>query len=98
MPDKTARFVVVTTEHRGVFGGVLNGDQDSDATTLTLTDAQMCVYWSADMNGVLGLASSGPSRSCRVSPSVPKITLQGVTSVVDATEDAEKAWRARPWS
>lgn len=97
MTAKKKRFVVVTTEHRGVFGGLLNGD-DPSSSTLTLSDAQMCVYWSSDLQGVLGLASSGPSKGCRVSPAVPKLVLQGVTAVIDATEDAEKAWRARPWS
>jgi len=94
---KQQRPVVVTTEHRGVFFGFLNGD-DANAPTLTITDAQMCVYWSEDVNGVLGLASSGPSKKCRVSPKVPRLTLQAVTAVMDATDDAVKAWQARPWS
>jgi hypothetical protein len=95
-PKTKKRPVVVTTEHRGVFFGHLNGE-DAASKVVTLTDVQMCVYWSADVNGVLGLASSGPSKSCRVTPAVPKITLQGVTAVMDATTVAEAAWRARPW-
>ena len=51
--------VVVTTEHRGVFFGYLDGSRDSE--TALLRDAQMCVYWSADVRGVLGLAATGPS-------------------------------------
>jgi hypothetical protein len=61
----TPRYVVVTTEHRGVFFGALNGSNDTDKT-VSLNDAQMCVYWTADVRGVLGLASSGPSQSCRM--------------------------------
>lgn len=91
------RFVVVTTEHRGVFGGYLNG-QDETAKTITLTDAQMCVWWSASVGGVVGLAAGGPDKSCRVSPAAPKLVLQSVTAVMEATPEAEKAWRARPWS
>lgn len=86
----------MTTEHRGVFFGMLNGD-DPEGTVLSLTDAQMCVYWSSDVQGVLGLAASGPSKSCKVTPRVPKITLQGVTSVMAATPEAAKAWGERPW-
>lgn len=97
MPTKPTP-VVICTEHKGVFFGFLNGVQKPDATVLTVTDAQMCVSWTADIGGVLGLASSGPSKSCRVSPKVPKITLQGVTAVVEATEDAVKAWQSRPWA
>lgn len=92
------QFVVVTTAHRGVFGGYLNGAQDRGAKTVELHDCQMCVYWSSDVQGVLGLASSGPSKSCKVTPAVPKMTLQDVTSVMDATDAAEKAWAGRPWS
>ena len=97
MPAKTLRPVVVTTEHRGVFFGFLNGQPDTD-TTLTLADAQMCIYWSQDVKGVLGLAATGPSKSCRVTPAVPKMTVQAVTAVMDTTPEAVKAWQARPWS
>lgn len=97
MPATKARPVVVTTEHRGVFFGNLVNGQDAEAKVLTITDAQMCVYWSADVRGVLGLAATGPSKSCRVTPAVPKITLQGVTAVVDVSDEAVTAWRERPW-
>lgn len=97
MATKSKQFVVVTTAHRGVFGGYINGTTDRNAKTVELTEAQMCIYWSADVKGVLGLASSGPSKTCKVGPAVPKITLQDVTAVVDATEAAEKAWSGQPW-
>jgi hypothetical protein len=95
--SKSKRPVVVTTEHRGVFFGNLNG-QDETAKTITLTDAHMCVYWSEDVKGILGLAATGPSKTCRITPKVPKITLQAVTAVIDATDKAVTAWTARPWS
>lgn len=88
--------VVVTTSHRGVFFGCLDGDRN--ATILDLTDAQMCVYWSPDVRGVLGLAATGPTSRCRIGPPVPRLTLQDVTAVFDATDEAVKAWQARPWS
>jgi hypothetical protein len=88
--------VVVTTGHRGVFFGHLAGGRDGK--TVELTNAQMCVYWSADVRGVLGLASSGPSRSCKVSRPVPRIILQDVTAVIDATPEAVALWQGRPWS
>jgi hypothetical protein len=92
-------WVVVTTEHRGVFLGRLPGDADRDAKTLTLSGVQMCVYWSADVQGVLGLATGGPTRDCKVTRGVPGLTtLQGVTAVVDATGKAVDAWQDRPWS
>lgn len=97
MPPKTLRPVVVTTEHRGVFFGFLNGQADTEKA-LSLTDAQMCVYWSADVKGVLGLAATGPTKKCRITPSVPKMTVQAVTAVMDATPEAVTAWQSKPWS
>ena len=97
MTTAKKRSVVVTTEHRGVFFGNLVGQND-DSKTLRLTEAQMCVYWSSDVRGVMGLAATGPSRSCRVTPAVPKMVIQDVTGVMDATDEAVKAWAARPWS
>jgi hypothetical protein len=91
----TKRFVVVTTEHRGVFAGYL-AKEGTDKTAV-LTEGQMCVYWSADVHGVLGLASVGPSKGCKVSAPVPKITLQAVTAVIDCTPEAVTKWQARPW-
>ncbi len=96
-PAKTKRYCVVTTEHRGVFFGALESE-DQTAQTATLTDAQMCVYWSTDVKGVLGLAATGPSKSCRITPGIPKITLQAVTAVMDATSEATAAWKSRPWA
>lgn len=90
--------VVVTTAHRGVFFGFLGADGSRDDKTIELTDVQMCVYWSSDVQGVLGLAATGPSRSCKVTRPAPRITLQDVTAVIDATIEAVKLWQDRPWS
>ncbi len=96
MPSKSDKPVVVTTEHRGVFFGNLDGS-NPESKVVTITDAQMCVFWTADVQGVVGLATAGPSKSCRVTPAAPKITLQGVTAVMEATPEAAEAWRKRPW-
>src|SRR6185437_2017311 len=58
--------VVVTTEHRGVFFGYLLEDKSPDR--VILEDARMCVYWSAKVHGVLGLAATGPDKDSRVGP------------------------------
>ena len=87
--------VVITTEHRGVFFGILSGDRT--AATVELADAQMCVYWSEDVQGVVGLAATGPTSRCKVTRPVPRMTVHAVTAVFDATEEAVAAWRTRPW-
>ena len=89
--------VLVTTAHRGVFFGYVSADSDLTAETLRLERAQMCVHWTADVRGVLGLAVSGPSANCRVGPAVPAITLQKVTSVTETTPEAANAWAGAPW-
>ena len=92
MPEK--RFVVVCTEFRGVFAGYAD---DEIADPITLSDAQMCVYWSQDIRGVLGLAATGPTKSCKITKPVPQMKVYKVTAVLDATEEAEKAWQNTPW-
>lgn len=87
--------VVVTTAHNGVFFGY--GDADSTSKTITITQARMCVYWSADVQGVLGLAANGPSASCKVGPAAPKILLQDVTSIMECSPAATKRWESGPW-
>jgi hypothetical protein len=87
--------LVVTTAHRGVFFGY---GEPTTKKTIRLRQAQMCVYWSADVKSVLGLAASGPNKNCRIGPSVPAITLQQVTSIMEVSEEAEKAWQEKPWN
>lgn len=90
---KKERPVIVTTAHRGVFFGYA---QDTDGEQIALTQARLCIYWSSDVKGFMGLAATGPSKSCRVGPAAD-ITLRNITSVLEATPEAEKAWCAAPW-
>lgn len=89
--------VVVTTEHRGVFFG--EGDPSAMADrTIRLENVQMCIYWSADVRGVMGLAAIGPTKGCKVGPVVPGMTITQVTGVMEATDEAAVAWKAAPWA
>jgi hypothetical protein len=90
---QTERPVVVTTEHRGVFFGYAT---DTSGDTIHLKRARNCVYWSSDIRGFMGLAATGPSRTCRVGPSADG-EVRRVTSVMEATPEAVKAWEAAPW-
>lgn len=88
------RYVLVTTAHRGVFAGWA---RDVDGDTITLRDARLCVYWSRDVRGFMGLAANGPSESCRIGPPAT-ITLRSITSVSLITDTARIKWEAAPWS
>lgn len=89
------RPVIVTTDKRGVFFGY---SDDTDGEQIILKNARNCVYWSSDVKGFMGLASTGPTKTCRIGPAIPGITLRGITAVLELTEAAVKAWEASPWS
>lgn len=91
---KTA--VLVTTAHRGVFFGYQSIGLKQE--TISLEDARNVLYWSTDVKGFLGLAATGPSKSCRIGPKVPELTLVDVTSVAKLTPEAVEKFEAAPWS
>jgi hypothetical protein len=86
-----AQYVVVCTDKRGVVFGLTYNHAERP---IILNDARMCLYWSADVGGVFGLAENGPTATCKISAVVPSITLEGVTAVMSVDSKAEKAWKA----
>lgn len=97
MPAKkngaTERPVVVTTAHRGVFFGYA---ENTDGETIALKRARLCVYWSAEVRGFMGLAATGPTKNCKIGPPAD-ITIRDITSVLEVTPDAAKAWDSAVW-
>lgn len=92
---KTKIPLVITTAHKGVFFGYGVPTQNK---TIRVEQAQMCVYWSTDVHGVVGLAANGPTTSCKVGPPAPAMTLQDVTSVMECSKEAETRWKTQPWN
>lgn len=88
------RPVVVTTAHRGVFFGYA---MDTDGEHIKLRAARLCLYWSADVKGFMGLAATGPSKACRIGPAAD-ITVRNITAVLEVSPDAAKRWEDAPWS
>lgn len=89
------RRVVVTTKHRGVFYGRL---ERHERDVVVLTQARVCVYWSAETKGFVGLAAIGPQKGSRVSPVAPRLELVDVTAVLDCTSEASELWESDLWS
>ena len=85
--------VLVTTAHRGVFFGYA---RKTDGETITLKRSRLCLYWSRDVKGFMGLAANGPSSSCRIGPAAD-ITLRAITAVLSVTPEAVQKWEAAPW-
>lgn len=90
---KKKRPVLVTTAHRGVFFGYT---EKTDGDPITLKDARLCVYWSSDVRGFMGLAANGPTSSCRIGPPA-NIQLRNITAVLEVTPEAVAKWTAAPW-
>ena len=87
------RFVLVTTVHKGVFAGYAT---ETDGTTIKLRAARLCVYWSSDLCGFMGLASHGPNGNCKIGPAAD-IELRDITSVSEVTPQAEEKWNKAQW-
>ena len=94
--DKIPCLITTDNAKRGVFMGYINPD-DADQEIIEAEEIRMAVYWSKDMKGVMGLATMGPSNTCRISKAVPKAIIKGVTAVMELTKEAEKNWKKEPW-
>lgn len=90
--NKMKKPVLVTTEHRGVFFGYVKDDKKSP-NEITLTDARMCIYWSSNVKGFMGLASYGPTDSCRIGRQVKEIKLYKITSITPVDKEAVEKWK-----
>lgn len=84
------KFVLVTTEYRGVFAGFL---EDQDARTVILSRAKCAIRWNTE-GGFLELAKKGPNDGSRVGSEADRITLYGVTGMADVTDEAREKWLA----
>ena len=91
---KKGQYVVVTTAHRGVFGGKF---VSRDGDEVTLTDARVCVHWSSQTRGFIGLAATGPLDGSRVSTAAPQMIICAVTSIVVCSDEARARWEGAPW-
>jgi len=88
------RAVLVTTAHKGVFFGYAT---HTDGSTIKLRAGRLCVYWTTDLRGFMGLASMGPGAGCRVGPPAD-IELRDITSVSEVSDQAIAKWEKGPWS
>ncbi len=88
------RAVLVTTAHKGIFFGYAT---ETSGPTIKLRAARLCVYWTADLRGFMGLASRGPSNQCKIGPAVD-IELRDITSVVEVSPEAVARWEKSPWA
>lgn len=92
-PNAAERAVVATTTHKGVFFGYAT---ETGGSTIQLRAARLCVYWTADLRGFMGLASSGPRNGCRIGPAVD-MEVRDITAVIECTPEAVAQWEKGIW-
>ena len=86
------KSVLITTQHRGVFYGEVNGETDLKETVLTdIKNARMAIYFGTT-KGVMELADTGPTSSSRIGAAADIDVLHDVTGVFSVTDKAKKKW------
>jgi len=85
------RPVLITTEYRGVFAGLIDDDQDLSARSMPLKSAKMAIYWGTT-RGVMELCESGPKKASKISLPADIPMLHGITAIFDITPAAWAKW------
>lgn len=85
--------VLVTTQHRGVFAGLVPADQDMTARTISMKDARMAIYWGTT-KGVMQLAETGPTSKSKISAPADIPALHDITAIFAVTDAAWAKWIA----
>lgn len=93
MAKQTMKPVLVTTQHRGVFAGLVPANQDMTARTVALQGAKMAIYWGTT-KGVMELAQTGPTSKSRISAAADIPALHDVTAIFTISEEAWQKWSA----
>lgn len=88
------KFVLITTEWRGVFAGFLES-QDDALRKAVITRARCAIDWMTK-KGFLELAEDGPNEDSKIGAEAPRAEFYGVTSVSICTKKAEEAWLTHP--
>ena len=89
--EPTGLPVLVTTEFRAVFFGYF---KSRDESSVILTNARNCIYWSVQTGGFSGLATVGPQEGSLIGERIAAIELFRVTSIADCTPAAVAVWEA----
>lgn len=83
--------IIITTQHRGVFFGMVPEDQDLTARTMQLKQARCAIYWGTT-KGIAELAESGPTAKSRIGAPADLDAIHDITAVWSVTEGAAQKW------
>lgn len=84
---------LVTTQHRGVFAGEIDDDQDLAVKAMPLKGARMAIRFGTT-KGLLELAETGPTGQSRISAPADIPMLHDITAVFSITDEAWAKWQA----
>lgn len=85
------KAVLVTTQHRGVFFGLVPTDLDMSAKTMPLKSAMCAIYFGTN-RGVAELAATGPTSESRIGAAADIEAIHDITAVWSVTDEARKRW------
>lgn len=83
--------VLITTEYRGVFAGLIPDDQDLTVRSMPLKSAKMAIYWGTT-KGVMQLCESGPTANSKISAVADISMLHSITGVFTISPEAWAKW------
>lgn len=86
-----SKKVLITTKHRGVFGGEIDDGQDITARTMPLKNARMAIRFGTT-KGLMQLCETGPTSSSKISAPADIPALHDITGVFDITPEAWAVW------
>ena len=86
--------VLITTQHRGVFGGLIPDGQDLTAKAMPLKEARMAIRWGTS-RGVMELCETGPTRDSKLSAPADIPMLHDITAIFAITDEAWKKWQSQ---
>lgn len=87
------KAILVTTEYRGVFYGLVDENADLTEKTISLIGAR-CAIRFGTQHGVAELAATGPTKDSKIGSRADLIALHGVTAIWSVTDAAREKWEA----
>jgi hypothetical protein len=92
--NQEERLVVVLTGLKEIFCGWTT---DTSGDRIKLRNARQACYFSADTQGLLGLAATGPAKGSKIGPSA-NIEVRHILNVIECSPSAVEAWEAAKWA
>ncbi len=84
---------LITTQHRGVFAGEIDDEQDLCAKAMPIKGARMAIRFGTT-RGLLQLAETGPTPQTKISAPADIPMLHDITAIFAITDDAWAKWQA----